>query len=97
MNKITPPPAYACIRRVNGEDKCSRWCGDSAKCIASPMLEDARAAMEMRYTNQGAASEPESTNPYRSGSNAAFWWQRGHNSTFSGTGSDESAKENGNG
>ena len=78
MNKITPPPAYACIRRASGEDKCSRWCGDSAKCIASSMLEEAKAAMKSRYISQGAASEPESTNPYRVGSNAATWWQRGH-------------------
>lgn len=78
MNKITPPPAYACICRASGEDKCSRWCGDSAKCIASPMLEEAKAAIKLRYTGQGAASEPESTNPYRAGSNAALYWQAGH-------------------
>ena len=83
MNKITPPPAYACIRRASGEDKCSRWCGDSAKCIASPMLEEAKAAIKLRYTGQGAASEPESTNPYRAGSNAALYWQAGHDAAQS--------------
>lgn len=70
-----PTPAYSCKKLADGGRKCDRWCGD---CIASPALVSARAMIEARYTGQGAAAPKGAPNPYREGSAAATWWQRGN-------------------
>ena len=43
-----------------------------------PVLGAARPAIEARYHDEGAAAPNGAANPYRSGSAAATWWQRGH-------------------
>lgn len=35
---------------------------------------------ERRFTDEGARAGREATNPYKFGSAAATWWQRGHDS-----------------
>ena len=73
-------PAYSCAQRVAGEKKCKWWCGDPAKCIASQCLMNARADVQQRYTDFGAAAGSDDTCPYRPESNAAKWWNEGRNS-----------------
>lgn len=41
----------------------------------------ARAEIEKRYTDQGANSPRGAHNPYREGSAAATWWQRGYDNS----------------
>lgn len=44
----------------------------------TPVMGAARPAVEARCTAQGAAAPKGAVNPYREGSAAATWWQRGH-------------------
>lgn len=75
------PRAYACAEQCAGRLHCGQWCGDSSRCLASPMLIDARIGIEARYNREGAAAAAGTPNPYRPRSAAATWWQRGYDRT----------------
>lgn len=60
---MTEPRDAVTIAAVHAAEKCAQ---------------SARAICERHFMNEGAAACADSNNPYKPGSAAATWWQRGH-------------------